>query len=352
MRYWRVAAFLAALVAVGLFAPALGEYPLRVVLVMGITVIMVASMAFSNGFTGVFSLGHVGFIALGAYASAVLTLPATAKHAYLRELPAFLSGWSLPFLPATLVAGALCVAVAFLVGLPLMRLSGHYVTVATLGFLVIVNVVLVNADRFTRGSRTFTGVLPYTNLWWVLGWMALTYLVLSRIAYSPFGRAMRVSREDLVTAEAVGIEILPIRLVAFVVSAFFSGVAGALYAHYLTSFSPAAFYFPLMIHLLVMLVVGGLGSLTGAGVGVVVITLLSEVLRNLERGFHLGALVVPPLYGAAQVTLGVLFILIMIFRPQGLLGQHELVLVPRSRPGRRAGDRAGSRPDDPTTSTI
>ena len=337
MRYARLVLFAAAMVAVGVLAPHLGEYPLRVVIVMGIEVIMVASMALSNGFTGVFSLGHVGFIALGAYSSAILSLPVTVKHAYLRDLPGFLAHFSLPFLPATLIGGALCVVVAFLVGLPLLRLSGHYVTVATLGLLVIVNVVLVNADAFTRGSRTFTGVLPYTTLWWVLGWVAVTWLVSSRIAYSPFGRAMRVSREDLVTAEAVGIDILPTRMTAFVVSAFFCGVAGALYAHYLTSFSPHAFYFPLMIQLIVMLVVGGMASLTGASVGVVVITLLSETLRNLERGFHIGALHVPPLYGASQITLGIVFILIMIYRPQGLLGDRELVLIPRSRRRRLAG---------------
>ncbi len=348
MTSWRLWALVAALALVGVLAPRLGEYPLRVIIVMGITIVMVASMALSNGFTGVFSLGHVGFIALGAYGSAILTLPPAAKHAYLRELPAVLAGWSLPFLPATVAAGLLCVLVAFLVGLPLMRLSGHYVSVATLGLLVIVNVVLVNADRFTRGSRTFTGVLPYTDIWWVLGWLAATYVVLSRVAYSPFGRAMRVSREDLVTAEAVGIDVLPTRMIAFTVSAFFSGVAGALYAHYLTSFSPAAFYFPLMIHLLVMLVVGGMGSLTGAAVGVVVVTLLSETLRNLERGFQLGALSVPPLYGASQVTLGVLFILIMIFRPQGLLGDRELVLIPRSRPTGSAGTTPGRGPDENT----
>ena len=337
MRAARLVLFAAAMVAVGLAAPHIGEYPQRVLLVMGIEIIMVVSMALSNGFTGVFSLSHVGFIGLGAYASAILTLPVTAKHAYLRDLPGFLGHVSLGFLPATLIAGALCVVVAFLVGLPLMRLSGHYVTVATLGLLVIVNVVLVNADTFTRGSRTFTGVLPYTDIWWVLGWLAVTWLVCSRVAYSPFGRAMRVSREDLVTAEAVGIDVLPTRMTAFVISAFFCGVAGALYAHYLTSFSPHAFYFPLMIQLLVMLVIGGMASLTGASVGVVVVTILSEVLRNLERGFQLGALHVPPLYGASQVTLGVIFILIMVFRPQGLLGDRELVLVPRSRRSRAAG---------------
>lgn len=337
MRYARLLLFAVALVLVGLLAPSLGEYPLRVVIVIGIEIIMVASMALSNGFTGVFSLGHVGFIALGAYTSAILTLPVQAKHAYLRDLPDFLAGFSIPFFPATLIAGVLCVLVAFLVGLPLLRLSGNYVAVATLGFLVIVNVVLINADRFTRGSRTFTGVLPATNLWWVLGWLVVALLVLSRIGYSPFGRAMRVSREDLVTAAAVGIYVQPTRMIAFVSSAFFCGVAGALYAHYLTSFSPSAFYFPMMLLLLVMLVVGGMASFTGASVGVIVVTLLSETLRNLERGFHLGAITVPPLYGASQIALGVLFILIMIFRPQGLLGDHELVLFPRSRHVERAG---------------
>lgn len=337
LRYWRLLVFGVALALVGIVAPMLGEYPLRVVIVIGIEIIMVASMALSNGFTGVFSLGHVGFVALGAYASGILSMPVTAKHAYLRDLPEALAGFSLPFLAATLIAGALCVLVAFLVGLPLLRLSGNYVAVATLGFLVIVNVVLVNADRFTRGSRTFTGLLPYTNIWWVLGWLAVALLVLSRIGYSPFGRAMRVSREDLVTAAAVGIYVQPTRMIAFVTSAFFCGVAGALYAHFLTSFSPAAFYFPLMLLLLVMLVVGGMGSLTGAAVGVVVVTLLSETLRNLERGFHIGSLVVPPLYGASQIALGALFILIMIFRPQGLLGDDELVLFPRSRFASGAG---------------
>jgi branched-chain amino acid transport system permease protein len=306
-------------------------------LVMGINVIMVASIVLSNGFTGVFSLGYVGFIALGAYSSSILSLSVASKHLYLRDLPAFLAGFQLSFLPATLAAGLLCAIVALLVGLPLMRLSGYYVAVATLGFLIIVNVVLINADSFTRGARTFTGVAPSTTIWWVLAWLVVTLLVLSRIAYSPFGRAMRVSREDRVTAEAVGINVLSTRMVAFVVSAFFLGVAGSLYAHYLLAFSPATFYITMMIQLLVMLVVGGMGSLTGAGVGVIVITLLSEVLRNLERGFSLGALHVPPLYGSSQIALGVIFILIMIFRPQGLLGHHELVLVPRNRRRRSAG---------------
>lgn len=142
---------------------------------IAIFVILVVSLNLSNGFTGVFSLGHVGFMALGAYISAILTLPLREKQLYLPNLPAWLAGvhldqrigaFPLGFLLATIAAAALVSVVALLVGLVLMRLSGHFVAVATLGFLVIVRVVLINADNFTRGSRTFSNVTPYTNLWW------------------------------------------------------------------------------------------------------------------------------------------------------------------------------------------
>ncbi|HZT19355.1 MAG TPA: branched-chain amino acid ABC transporter permease [Dongiaceae bacterium] len=318
---------LAALAAVAFGAPRLlGDYLGRVLIVICINAILVASLGIGNGFTGVFSLGHVGFVAVGAYASGILSLPASAKSAYLPDLPSWLSGWHLSFLPATIAAGVICVVLAFLVGAPLMRLSGHFVSVATLGFLIIVNVVLVNADNFTRGARTFAGVPLETTLPWALGWLALTLLVLARVAYSPKGRAWRAVREDTIAAQAIGIEVLPTRLSAFVIGAFFAGVGGSLYGHYLGSFSPAAFYFAYTFALISMLVIGGMQSLTGAVVGVLLVSLLSEALRNLERGFSLGAVTVPPLYGASQIVLGVVFILIMIFRPSGVTGDLELTL--------------------------
>ena len=141
---------------------------------MCINAILVASLGVANGFTGVFSLGHVGFVAIGAYASGILSLPLEAKASYLPDLPDWLAAISLPFLPATVAAGLVCVALAFVVGAPLMRLSGHFVSVATLGFLIIVNIVLINAIDFTRGARTFTGVPLDTTLAWAAGWLALT----------------------------------------------------------------------------------------------------------------------------------------------------------------------------------
>jgi branched-chain amino acid transport system permease protein len=315
----------AILVAITLAAPRLvGDYYVRVLIVICINAILVVSLGIGNGFTGVFSLGHVGFVAVGAYVSGILSLPATAKSAYLPDLPAWLSGWDLSFLPATIVAGLVCVILALLVGAPLMRLSGHFVSVATLGFLIIVNVVLINAEDFTRGARTFTGVPLETTLPWALGWLLVTLLVVARIVYSPKGRAYRAVREDTIAAQAIGIQVLPTRLSAFVIGAFFAGVGGSLYGHYLGSFSPAAFYFAYTFSLISMLVIGGMQSLTGAVVGVLLVSILSELLRNLERGFSLGAIAIPPLYGASQIVLGIIFILIMIFRPSGVVGDHEL----------------------------
>jgi len=294
---------------------------------LGIFLILVLSLNLSNGFTGVFSLGHIGFMALGAYASAILTLPLREKQEYLPNLPAWLAGlhfdfrlgsFPLGFLVATVVAAFLVSLVALLVGLVLMRLSGHFVAVATLGFLVIVRVVLFNADNITRGSRTFSNVTPYTNLWWVWAWALLTVYTVWRIKRSPFGRAMFAQREDRWAAQSIGIEVMSPRLLAFVVSAFFTAVAGSLYAHFITSFSPTVFYFDLTFKVITMLVVGGMGSVSGSVVGTVLVVGLTEVLRRIEDPSQL--------YGMSGIILAVLFILIIIFRREGLLGQREIAL--------------------------
>jgi branched-chain amino acid transport system permease protein len=325
-----IVALVAGLIALALVVWGLprlvNDYLVRVVIVMCINGILVVSLGVANGFTGVFSLGHVGFVAVGAYASGVLSLSQAAKHAYLPDLPAWLASLTLSFLPSTLVAGLVCVVLALIVGAPLMRLSGYFVSVATLGFLIIVNVVLINAVDFTRGARTFTGVPLETTLAWAAGWLAVTLLVLARIVYSPLGRRYRSVREDTIAARAVGIKVLPTRLSAFALGAFFAGVGGSLYGHYLGSFSPASFYMAYTFSLISMLVIGGMQSLTGALTGVVVVTVLSEALRNLERGIDFSAFSIPPLYGASQIVLGIIFILIMIFRPSGILGDRELSL--------------------------
>jgi hypothetical protein len=199
-----------------------------------------------------------------------------------------------------------------------MRLSGHFVAVATLGFLVIVRVILFNADDFTRGSRTFSNVTPYTNLWWVWAWALFTLYIVWRLKYSSFGRAMFAQREDPLAAQSVGIAIMPPRLLAFVVSAFCTAVAGSLYAHFITSFSPTVFYFDLTFRVITMLIVGGMGSVSGSVIGTVLVIALAEALRRFED--------VTLLYGLSQIILALIFIFIIIFRPEGLLGQREISL--------------------------
>jgi branched-chain amino acid transport system permease protein len=294
---------------------------------LGIFLILVLSLNLSNGFTGVFSLGHIGFMALGAYGAAILTLPLHEKQEYLPNLPAWLAGlhfdfyWGpLPagFLLATVIVSLLVALLALLVGLVLMRLSGHFVAVATLGFLVIVRVILFNADTITRGSRTFSNVTPYTNLGWVWAWALLTLYVVWRLKRSSYGRAMFAQREDRWAAQSIGIEVMVPRLLAFVVSAFFTAAAGSLYAHFITSFSPTVFYFDLTFRVITMLVVGGMGSVSGSVIGAVLVVALAEGLRRFED--------VTLLYGISQITLAVVFIALIIFRREGLLGQREIPL--------------------------
>lgn len=292
-----------------------------------IFIILVQALNMASGFTGVFSLGHIGFMAIGAYTSAILTLPLATKAEYLPNLPGWLAGIHLDmvvgplpvgFVAATLVAGLVAMVLAGLVGAVLMRLSGHFVAVATLGFLVIVRVILFNADDITRGSRTFSNVTPYTNLWWAWGWAAIAIYVAWRMKFSGLGRAMFAQKADRWAARSIGISILRPRLIAFVAGAFLSAIAGSLYAHFITSFSPTVFYFDLTFRVITMLVVGGMGSVSGAVVGTALVLALAEALRRVEEATLL--------YGLGGILLAVFFIAVIIFRPGGVLGQRELEL--------------------------
>ncbi len=291
----------------------------------------------SSGFTGVFSLGHIGFMALGAYVSAILTLPLREKGDYLPNLPGWLAGIHLDnqvgpipvgFLVATLIAGVLVAAVAWLVGRVLMRLSGHFVAVATLGVprhrpgrpvqRGLVHARLAHVLERHAHTRT---------VWWAGAWALVAVYVVWRLKRSPFGREMLAQREDRIAAQAVGIRVMEPRLLAFVVGAFFSAVAGALYAHFITSFSPTVFYFDLTFRVITMLVIGGMGSVSGSIVGAVAITVLAEGLRRIED--------TTLLYGMSQIILAVIFIVIITFRRDGLLGGREVPLDRLFAPGWR-----------------
>jgi branched-chain amino acid transport system permease protein len=299
-------------------------YIQRVIVGLAISIILVVSLNMINGLTGIFSLGQIGFMAIGAYAASILTLPIAMKRVNLPDLPPWLSHVEISFLVATLIAGLLAVVIAFLVGLSLMRLSGPYVSVATLGFLVIVQVVLMNWDKVTRGARTFSGVPQYTTLYWAWAWAILTIYVVWRLSRSSYGRQMIASRDNEIAAQSLGISVMRARLLAFCISAFFTAVAGSLWAHFIMSFSPKSFYFVETFNVITMLVIGGMGSVSGSVVGAVLITALSEILRNAERGITLGPVQIPAMYGTSQILIALIFILVIALRPKGLLGEREI----------------------------
>lgn len=341
-----------ALVALAAMSAASGkDYAERILIGLAINIVLAEGLNIFSGYTGLFSLGHVGFMAIGAYASSILTLPLSAKAANLPDLPGWLARLQMPFLPAMLTGALLATAVAFLVGIPLMRLTGPYVSVATMGFLVIMQVVLANWDSLTRGARTFAGVPGYTTVWNAWLWAAVAVYFALRLKYSSFGRAMLASRDNSIAAQSIGIDVVRYRLLAFCASAFLTAVGGALWAHFIRAFSPKSFYFSETFSIITMVVIGGLGSVRGSVVGVFFVTIASEILRNAERGFSLGFFRVPPMYGASQVVMAVLFILVIIYRPGGLLGESETSLggLLRGLRGRKTPD-SGAPPRGPAAS--
>jgi branched-chain amino acid transport system permease protein len=333
---WLVAGVLVVVVLATWFADTnLNLYKQQLFVLSAIWAIVSVALALASGFTGVFSLGQIGFLAIGAYVSAILSMPPMVKQPMLLPgLPSWLAtfdstGWhpQVALLFASIIAGLVAALVGLIVGAPLMRLSGHYVAVATMGFLIIVNAVAVNWDEVTRGARGLSQIPTSTNPWAASIWAAVAVYVCLRLRNSPYGRAMIASRENLIAARGIGVNVLHTRLRAFVVSAFLTGVAGSLLAHQIGTVAPSAFYFATTFNVIIMVVLGGMGSISGAVVGAIIMTITPELLRPLERGFDIGPITVGTAYGLSNVILAVAFIAIMIVRPQGLFGERELGLT-------------------------
>jgi branched-chain amino acid transport system permease protein len=313
----------------------LNGYRQQLFILCAIYAIVAVGLALASGFTGVFSLGQIGFLAIGAYVSALLTMPPMVKQPILLPgLPEWLAtfdttGWhpQAALLFACLVGGAVAAIIGALVGAPLMRLSGNYVAVATMGFLIIVHSVLNNWGAVTRGARGLSQIPTSTNPWVAYIWLAIAVYVALRLRNSPYGRAMIASRENLIASRGIGVNVLRTRLLAFVVSAFLTGVAGALLAHQIGTIAPTTFYFGTTFTVVIMVVLGGMGSISGAVVGAIIMTLTPELLRPIEAGGTIGPIQYSGLYGLSNIILAVGFILIMIFRPQGLFGERELGLA-------------------------
>lgn len=276
------------------------------------------------GNSGVLSFGNVAFMAVGGYVSALLTMKPGAKAVFLPDLPAFLATAEWPVVTGAVTGGIAAALFALVVGWPLMRLSGISASIATFAILVITYVVLGNWTTVTGGQNSLMGLPLYVGVWTALAWAIAAMVVAWLYQESRSALMLRASREDETAAQASGINVVRHRLVAFVISAFLSGIAGALLVHFLGTARVETFYLDLTFLIVAMLVIGGMGSLTGAVAGAVVIASLTELLRLAEVGVPIGDTVVAAPAGIGDAILALIMLLIILFRPKGIAGGREI----------------------------
>lgn len=278
-----------------------------------------------NGVCGQFHLGPNAFITLGAYTAALLTMAPAEKAVNFLITPLYwpLSQLSLPF-PLALLAGGLVAALfGFLTGFPVFRVRGDYLAIVTLGFGEVVRVLANNLQGLTNGPLGLKGLHPYTNLWWSWGVAVAAVAFIAALVRSDYGRALKAIRDDETAARAMGVDTFRHLLLAYILSAFFFGVGGGLLAHLITTISPSLFTFFLTFNLLIIIVVGGLGSITGAVVSAAFFTLAGEWLRVVEEPQVLLGLHIPGIPGMRMVIFSLLLLLVIIYFRRGLLGGRE-----------------------------
>jgi branched-chain amino acid transport system permease protein len=301
------------------------ETDARVALTFLVNLVAVIGIQTFMGNSGVVSFGHVAFVGICAYTSALLTTPPKTKEltSLIPDAPGFILHAHMGFVPATLIAVAVASLFALIVGVVFVRMSGAAAAIATLSLLVIVRVVLGNWEQLTRGPKTFFGVPEYTTMGSALAWAVVAIFVARLFRESNIGLRLRASRTDELGSQAVGVDIKRARLAAWVLSAGIASISGVLYAHLILAFAPQQFYFDLTFVLIVMVIIGG-PTVSGAVIGAGAVTVLTEILRRGESGFSLGPIHVHQAFGLTTLVLGLVVLVTVILRPGGLLGRWEL----------------------------
>ena len=325
LRAWPLISLLILLVVLYLATAGASPSTVQVATSAFATLVVVVGMYVFIGTTGVLSFGHIGFMAIGAYSSALLTIPELQKSVLLPRLPSLIQDAQLGSVPAALIAGAAAVVFAGVVGTAIVRVSGMAAGIATLALLIVVHTVIGNWDAVTRGRTTMLGVPTDTTLFVAFAVACLATIVAFAFQESRRGLRLRASRDEPIAASALGVNIAYDRWWAFVLSAFICGIGGALYAHILGAFGPDAFYIKLTFLTLAMLVIGGINSLAGAVVGSALISIVAEVLRRLENGPSLGPIDLPEALGLREVVLALIMLAVLILRPGGIMRGRELV---------------------------
>jgi branched-chain amino acid transport system permease protein len=299
-----------------------GDAPFFVILslTVGVNVILAVSLNIVNGMTGQFSIGHAGFMAVGAYIAGVVSK--IVSEYGITFLPEAVSD-QLLYALSLLVGGVAAAAFGFLVGLPSLRLKGDYLAIVTLGFGEIIRVVVQNTELFGK-ALGLSGVPQRTSFFscWLV--VVLVVVVARRIRRSTHGRALLAIREDEIAAEAMGVNTTAYKVRAFVVASFFAGLAGGVFAHYQSIVAPSSFTFVKSMEVVVMVVAGGLGSTTGAIVAAVFLTLLPEALRSFFLEVTGDGALAQKVEQIRMPIYGLLLVVIMLVRPQGLFGTREI----------------------------
>jgi branched-chain amino acid transport system permease protein len=301
---------LAGSAVLGIFQNQIDPYFVDVLTRIGINIVLAVSLNLINGHTGQFSLGHAGFMAVGAYTAAAMTMFAAPHILPANAPPIIIMLW---FFIALLAGGIVAALTGLLVGAPSLRLKGDYLAIVTLGFGQIIAVVFRNIEPL-GGALGLNGIPNYTNLFWVFAAAAITIYVITAMVNSTYGRGFIATHDDEVAAEAMGINTTRYKIVAFVIGAFFAGVAGGLYGHFTMTISPRGFDFTRSIEIVVMVIVGGMGNTLGVILAAILLTLLPEGLRALGG-------ISPSLNWISEsrpLLYSILLIALMLLRPQGL----------------------------------
>jgi branched-chain amino acid transport system permease protein len=294
----------ALLVALGVwyFSDHIDPYHLDVLIGVGINIILAVSLNLVNGYTGQFSLGHAGFMSVGAYFSAAVSLFVVPRFLGVQTGSSALQQGLL--FVAALLAGGICAAFAGLfVGVPSLRLKGDYLALVTLGFGEIIRVIFQNVEKL-GGALGLNAIPAYTTIFWVLAFVAITVFVVTCLVNSTYGRGFLATHDDEIASEAVGLNTTRYKIVAFVIGAFFAGIAGGLYGHFKLTITPTGFDFTKSIEIVVMVILGGMGNTLGVILAAILLTLLPELLR--------------PIAEYRMIIYSFLLIVLMLVRPQGL----------------------------------
>jgi branched-chain amino acid transport system permease protein len=290
----------------------INPYFLDVIIGIGINIILAVSLNLINGYTGQFSLGHAGFMAVGAYTSAAVSIFLGPR--FLSALGNGNAAIAVLFFLALLAGGTVAAVTGLLVGAPSLRLKGDYLAIVTLGFGEIIRVIFRNIPAL-GGALGLNGIPSYTNLFWVFGFAALTIYTVTALVNSTYGRGFLAVHDNEVAAEAMGLNPTKYKIVAFLTGAFFAGIAGGLYGHYKLSIDPRGFDFIKSIEIVVMVILGGMGNTAGVIIAAIILTVLPEVLR--------------PVADYRMIIYSLLLIVLMLTRPQGLFTPRKRALAER-----------------------